>query len=75
MSIYTFICLAKNQVAGLIDIQELTDSGYRHHALTLLREHASTAAVEVWRDDEVVDVIDRSGAGIGSVANSAAKSL
>lgn len=74
MSIYTFICLTKNQVAGLVDIQDMPEGGYRQHALALLREHASAATVEVWLDDEVLDVIDRWGVGTRSVVNDAAKS-
>jgi len=59
MAVYTFVCLAQNQVAGMVDIQDLPGDSYRPHALGLLREHASAAAVEVWQDDEVLETIDR----------------
>jgi hypothetical protein len=61
MTVYTFVCLAPNQVAGTVDIQDLPSGAYRQHALGLLREHASAAAIEVWRDDEVLETIDRTG--------------
>lgn len=64
MTIYTFVCLAANQVAGMVDIQDLPSDGYRQHALFLLREHASATTVEVWRDDGVLEVIDRTGGRI-----------
>ena len=59
MAVYTFVCLARKQVAGAIDIQDLPGGDYRQHALGLLREHASAAAVEVWQDDEMLETIDR----------------
>ncbi|MGR4863221.1 hypothetical protein [Caulobacter sp. LARHSG274] len=61
MAVYTFVCLGRNQVAGTIDIQDLPGGGYRQHAFGLLREHVSAAAVEVWREDEVLETIDRTG--------------
>jgi len=63
MAVYTFVCLARNQVAGAVDIQDLPSEGYRQHALRLLREHASAAAVEVWWDEEVLETIERMGVG------------
>jgi hypothetical protein len=35
----------------------------------LLREHASAAAVEVWRNDEVSETVDRTFAGTRSAAD------
>ena len=75
MAVYTFVCLARNQVAGTVDIQDLPDGGYRQHALSLLREHASAAAIEVWRDDEVLETIDHTGAGIRSAADEPASTV
>jgi hypothetical protein len=69
MAVYTFVCLARNQVAGAVDIQDLPEGRHRQHAVGLLREHASAAAVEVWRDDEVLETIDRTVAGTRSAAN------
>lgn len=58
---FTFVCLAENQVATHVDVQELEPSGVRQHALQLLREHASAATIEVWRDDAVWEVLGRDG--------------
>ena len=63
MAVYTFVCLTRSDVAGTVDIQDLPAGSYRQHAVSLLREHASAAAVEVWRDDEVLETIDRTVAG------------
>ena len=71
MVVYTFVCLTRNQVAGTVDIQDLPDGSHRQHAVGLLREHASATAVEVWRDDEVVETIDRTVAGTWSAADEA----
>jgi hypothetical protein len=59
MTVCRFVCLTRNQAAGTIDIQDLPDARHRQHAVDLLREHASAAAVEVWRDDQVLETIDR----------------
>jgi hypothetical protein len=61
METYTFICLAQNQVATVVDVQVLASDGVRGHAMALLREHASAASVEVWCKEAVVAVIDRDG--------------
>ncbi len=42
-----------------MDIQTLSDEVYRQHALSLLREHASATSIEIWRDEAVVDVVNR----------------
>ncbi|HWW28166.1 MAG TPA: hypothetical protein VNZ85_19945 [Caulobacter sp.] len=59
MAVYTFVCLTRNQVASLVDVQDLPDEACRHHALGLLREHTSTGLVEIWREDSVIEVVDR----------------
>jgi hypothetical protein len=69
MAVYTFVCLTRNQVAATVDLQDLLDGRYRQHAVGLLREHASAAAVEVWRGDEVLETIDRTAAGTWSAAD------
>jgi hypothetical protein len=65
--------LAQNQAATSVDIQTLSDQVYRQHALRLLREHASAMSIEIWRDEAVIDVVDRIGgrpdAGAGGVAS------
>lgn len=66
MKTYTFVCLATNQVATAVDIQDLAEDAYRRHALSLLRDHASAQAVEVWRDEVVIDLIERAGAVLGA---------
>lgn len=58
---YTFVCLAENQVATAVDVAALDVGAVRAHALSLLREHASAAAVEVWQDEGVVALIARDG--------------
>ncbi len=58
---FTFVCLAKNQVASMVDIQALAPEGYRQHALGLLREHASAETVEIWRDEGVWEIVARDG--------------
>lgn len=63
---YTFVCLAENQVATLVDVQALGEEAFRGHALGLLRDHASAATVEVWRDDAVVALVDRGGLRVGA---------
>jgi hypothetical protein len=47
MSTYTFVCQAENQVVIAVDIPAWP--------------WAAIAAVEIWRDDAVVAVIDRTG--------------
>jgi hypothetical protein len=63
MAVYTFVCLTRSDVSGMVDIQDLPGGSYRQHAMSLLREHASAAAVEVWRDDDLLETIDRTVAG------------
>ncbi|SFI55862.1 hypothetical protein [Caulobacter sp. UNC279MFTsu5.1] len=58
---FTFVCLADNQVATYVDVQELAPAAVRQHAIQLLREHASAATIEVWRDDVVWEVVGRDG--------------
>lgn len=58
---FTFVCLAANQVATHVDVQDLEEVGVRPHARQLLRDHASANAVEVWRDERVWEVIGRDG--------------
>jgi hypothetical protein len=58
---FTFVCLADNQVATLVDVQAMSEEAFRAHALNLLREHASTATVEVWKDETVLATIARDG--------------
>jgi len=58
---FTFICLADNEVATHVDIQEMGADGLRAHALSLLREHASAARIEVWRNDDLVLTLPRDG--------------
>ncbi len=60
-STFTFVCLSEKQVATAVDIQTLEEQAYRRHALLLMHEHASAVAVEVWREDVVVDTIERDG--------------
>jgi hypothetical protein len=67
MAIYTFFCVTQNQTATVIDIQDLPGEAYRQHALLLLREHVSAAAVEIWREEDVLEIIDRSS--VRSVAS------
>lgn len=62
MQAYTFVCLAENEVATTVDIQDLADGAYLRHAQRLLREHASARAIEVWRDERMIDRVERSGA-------------
>ncbi|MBO9546988.1 hypothetical protein [Caulobacter sp.] len=61
MSSYTFICLTDNQVATFVDPQPIDAEAIRSHAFNLLREHASTAVVEVWQDEKLVEKIARDG--------------
>ncbi|PXA74345.1 hypothetical protein DMC25_25475 [Caulobacter sp. D4A] len=68
MKTYTFVCLAANQVATAVDIQDLDEGAYRRHALSLLRDHGSAQAVEVWRDEAVIDLVERAGAVLGAPA-------
>jgi len=58
---FTFVCLADNQVATHVDVQALAPGAVRGHAIQLLREHASAATIEVWRDDKVWEVVGRDG--------------
>ena len=57
----TFICLKQNQVATFVDLQPIDGEAIRAHAFNLLREHASAAVVEVWRDDQLIEQIPRDG--------------
>lgn len=61
---FTFVCLADNQVATFVDVQTMGADGVRRHAMGLLREHASASKVEIWRQEAVLEVIDRDGARI-----------
>ena len=61
MRTYTFVCLGENQVAVTVDVQALAGDTYRAHALQLLRDHASVAAVEIWSDEAIVDALARDG--------------
>jgi len=56
---YTFLCLGPNQVATRVDLQALEPAGVQAHAANLLREHASATAVEVWKGEVFVALIDR----------------
>ncbi len=58
---FTFVCLAGNQVATHVDVQELAPAAVRQHAIQLLRERADAATIEVWRDDKVWEVVGRDG--------------
>jgi hypothetical protein len=62
MKTYIFVCLAGNQVATAVDIQDLNEGAYRRHALSLLCDHSSAESVEVWRDEAVIDLVRRAGA-------------
>lgn len=68
MKTYTFVCLAGNQVATAVDIQDLAEDSYRRHALSLLRDHASAETIEVWRDEAVIDLVERAGAFLAAPA-------
>ena len=59
MHVFTFVCLMKNEVSTAVDVQVLPTEAYRAHARSLLTEHASAATVEVWRDNEAIDRIER----------------
>lgn len=61
MSSYTFICLTDNQVATFVDPQPIDAEAIRAHAFNLLREHASAAVIEIWRDEQLVDQVARDG--------------
>jgi hypothetical protein len=61
LSTYTFLCLAQNQVATVVDVQALEADSIRAHAFILLREHASAASVEIWKDEALIDTIARDG--------------
>jgi len=58
---FTFVCLADNQVATYVDVQELAPAAVRQYAIQLLREHASGTTIEVWRDEVVWEVVGRDG--------------
>jgi len=64
MHVFIFVCLKQNEVSTVVDMQVLPTEAYRAHARSLLAEHASTEAVEVWRDNEAIDRIER-GQGQG----------
>lgn len=59
MHVFTFVCLKQNEVSTAVDVQVLPTEAYRAHARSLLAEHASAEAVEVWRDNEAIDRIER----------------
>lgn len=59
MNVFTFVCLKKNEVSTAVDVQMLPVDAYRAHARQLLAEHASADAVEVWRDNEAIDRVER----------------
>ncbi len=61
LSSYTFICLTGNQVATFVDPQPIGVEAIRAHAFKLLREHASAAVIEIWRDEQLVDEVVREG--------------
>lgn len=56
---YTFLCLGPNRQAAVIDIQPLAHDAIQAHAANLLREHASAASIEIWRDEMFVALVDR----------------
>lgn len=56
---YTFLCVGRNQVATRVDLQAMEPAGIQAHAINLLREHGSATAVEVWKDEVFVGLIDR----------------
>jgi hypothetical protein len=58
MTVYTFFCQGADRAPSLVDLQDLPSEAYREHALSLLREHASAAAVEVWQEDNLLDIIE-----------------
>lgn len=72
---FTFVCLAANQVATVVDIQALPETAYRARAFFLLRQHAGVETVEVWRAETIVARIDRDGVRPRTVAQVGASAL
>jgi len=57
----TFVCLAANQVASFVDVASLRPGRHRAHAQQLFRGHASAETIEIWRDDQVWEIVRRDG--------------
>ena len=56
----TFVCRASSGASLMVDIKPadgVTLPG--DYARRLLAQHASSAAVKVWKDDELVDLVQR----------------
>jgi hypothetical protein len=57
--IFTLLGVRRDGVASIVDLVADGPAGVRRRAETLLREHASCEAVEVWRDGGLVEKILR----------------
>lgn len=59
MPIFTFVCRTAEDLSYAVDLQSLTTSDARLHALRLLDDHLSSARVEIWRDDRMEQIVER----------------
>lgn len=56
----TLLCVRADGVAPVVDLQPWTDlANLRRRAQRLLAEHASSEAVEVWRDGAMLERVVR----------------
>ena len=58
---YTFVGLTVNGATRFMDIAVLCEADVEAHARELLRQHDSSAQVEIWRSAELVAVKKRPG--------------
>ncbi|THD82064.1 MAG: hypothetical protein E7812_04460 [Phenylobacterium sp.] len=57
--VYTLLGVRRDGVASVVDLVADSSAHAHHRAATLLREHASCEAVEIWRDGVLVETVGR----------------
>lgn len=58
-NIYTLLGVRQDGIASVVDLIAGELAGARSRARTLLQEHASCVAVEVWRDGALLEELER----------------
>lgn len=60
--VFTLLGVRRDGIASVVDLVADGQASARRRAEAMLREHASCEAVEVWRDGDLIEKIERSGA-------------
>ena len=57
--VYTLLGVRRDGIASVVDLVAGSAASAQRRAETLLREHASCEAVEIWRDGGLVETVGR----------------